>query len=290
MAGRGRGAAGQHAAPRRGRRHVPRPRRRDPPEPGRLHRGPGVRGEAEAALVTDKVAAACCRCKGRGSSSRRSTGGLEAVLGAGSSRSRRRPPLGPRRPLLARPDSAEAARRRRRRRRAEAGRGLSAGLPGDPARVAVWRTAAGAVAPVAARRSGVAAVSDLAGRSPRPTSSPPPRWRPSRSAGRVVHPGTHLDLIGAYRGDMREADDALVAGGSLFVDSRETTIGHIGELAIPIARGVIAPRRRAGRPLRSRRRAARTAAADRDHRLQERWRCPPRSDDRALHRRQAVAA
>ena len=54
-----------------------------------------------------------------------------------------------------------------------------------------------------------------------------------------LRPGTHVDLIGAYKADMREADDALIAGGSLFVDSRETTIGHIGELAIPMARGVI---------------------------------------------------
>jgi ornithine cyclodeaminase len=60
--------------------------------------------------------------------------------------------------------------------------------------------------------------------------------------GGWVRPGTHVDLIGAYKRDMREADDALIAGGSLFVDSRETTIEHIGELATPIASGVISPR------------------------------------------------
>jgi ornithine cyclodeaminase len=58
--------------------------------------------------------------------------------------------------------------------------------------------------------------------------------------GGWIRPGTHVDLIGAYKADMREADDALIAGGSLFVDSRETTIAHIGELAIPIASGAIA--------------------------------------------------
>ena len=57
--------------------------------------------------------------------------------------------------------------------------------------------------------------------------------------GAWIRPGTHVDLIGAYKDDMREADDALISGGSLFVDSRETTIGHIGELVIPIAKGVI---------------------------------------------------
>jgi len=57
--------------------------------------------------------------------------------------------------------------------------------------------------------------------------------------GAWVRPGTHVDLIGAFKADMREADDALIATGSLHVDSRETTIRHIGELAIPIANGVI---------------------------------------------------
>ncbi|GGB94647.1 ornithine cyclodeaminase [Marinobacterium zhoushanense] len=57
--------------------------------------------------------------------------------------------------------------------------------------------------------------------------------------GEWVTPGTHVDLIGAFKADMREADDALIASSSLFVDSRETTIRHIGELKIPIEAGVI---------------------------------------------------
>jgi ornithine cyclodeaminase len=57
--------------------------------------------------------------------------------------------------------------------------------------------------------------------------------------GAWIRAGTHVDLIGAFKADMREADDALIASGSLFVDSRETTIGHIGELAIPMAAGII---------------------------------------------------
>lgn len=56
--------------------------------------------------------------------------------------------------------------------------------------------------------------------------------------GDWVRPGTHVDLIGAYKADMREADDALLAKASLFVDSRETT-AHIGELLIPLASGAI---------------------------------------------------
>lgn len=57
--------------------------------------------------------------------------------------------------------------------------------------------------------------------------------------GDWLQPGTHLDLIGAYRPDMREADDEALTRARIFVDSRATTIGHIGELKDPIARGVI---------------------------------------------------
>jgi ornithine cyclodeaminase len=57
--------------------------------------------------------------------------------------------------------------------------------------------------------------------------------------GEWLRAGCHVDLIGAYRPDMREADDAAITAGTLFVDSRDTTIAHIGELRDPIARGVI---------------------------------------------------
>ena len=55
--------------------------------------------------------------------------------------------------------------------------------------------------------------------------------------GAWLQPGQHVDLIGAYRPDMREVDDAALQRARVFVDSRETTIGHIGELKIPIASG-----------------------------------------------------
>jgi len=40
---------------------------------------------------------------------------------------------------------------------------------------------------------------------------------------------------------MREADDALIAKARLFVDCRETTLTDVGDLAIPIAAGLIGP-------------------------------------------------
>ena len=57
--------------------------------------------------------------------------------------------------------------------------------------------------------------------------------------GEWLQPGTHIDLVGAFTPEMREADDECLRRASLFVDARETTIGHIGELMIPIAEGVI---------------------------------------------------
>lgn len=56
--------------------------------------------------------------------------------------------------------------------------------------------------------------------------------------GEWLQPGQHIDLIGAYRPDMREADDAALNRARVFVDSLETTVDHIGELKIPIAQGV----------------------------------------------------
>ena len=58
-------------------------------------------------------------------------------------------------------------------------------------------------------------------------------------SGEWLSPGTHLDLIGAYRPDMREGDDELLRRARLFVDSRATTIGHIGEIQAPLDQGVI---------------------------------------------------
>ena len=51
--------------------------------------------------------------------------------------------------------------------------------------------------------------------------------------------GQLLNMIGAYRPDMREADDTALRKGQIFVDSRDTTIGHIGEIEIPLQAGVI---------------------------------------------------
>ena len=57
--------------------------------------------------------------------------------------------------------------------------------------------------------------------------------------GEWLVPGTHVDLVGAYRPDMREVDDTALLRSRIFVDSRETAVEDIGELAQPIERGVL---------------------------------------------------
>jgi ornithine cyclodeaminase len=57
--------------------------------------------------------------------------------------------------------------------------------------------------------------------------------------GEWLRPGQHLDLIGAYRPDMREVDDAAISRARLFVDCRATTIHHIGEIMAPLKSGAI---------------------------------------------------
>lgn len=59
-------------------------------------------------------------------------------------------------------------------------------------------------------------------------------------AGDWLRPGQHIDLIGAYRPDMREVDDAALLAARVFVDSYDTTLGHIGEIKIPLEAGTIA--------------------------------------------------
>ena len=57
--------------------------------------------------------------------------------------------------------------------------------------------------------------------------------------GKLLQAGQHIDLVGSYRPDMREADDELMRRVSLFVDDRTTAIHETGDLVIPIQKGII---------------------------------------------------
>ena len=64
------------------------------------------------------------------------------------------------------------------------------------------------------------------------------------SAQPLVHaaalkPGTHIDLVGGFRPDMREADDTLIASASLFVDTLDGALAEAGDLVQPMLAGLI---------------------------------------------------
>ncbi|WP_343561120.1 ornithine cyclodeaminase family protein [Kiloniella sp. b19] len=57
--------------------------------------------------------------------------------------------------------------------------------------------------------------------------------------GDWLKPGQHLDLVGAYRPDMREADNQAILTSRVFVDTREGATHEGGDVAIPLKEGVI---------------------------------------------------
>ncbi|MEO9965661.1 MAG: ornithine cyclodeaminase family protein [Reichenbachiella sp.] len=57
--------------------------------------------------------------------------------------------------------------------------------------------------------------------------------------GKYLKPGQHLDMIGAYKPDMREMDDEVLTKVDLYVDNVEGACKETGDLAIPLANGVI---------------------------------------------------
>mgnify|MGYP006272452317 CR=1 FL=1 len=105
--------------------------------------------------------------------------------------------------------------------------------------IAVWNRTP-ARAEVLAQRTGTVVAADLSAAVPHAdiiacaTMATEPILK-----GAWLRPGQHVDLIGAFRADMREADDVALTRARIFVDSRETTLGHIGELKIPIETGTI---------------------------------------------------
>ena len=57
--------------------------------------------------------------------------------------------------------------------------------------------------------------------------------------GGWLRPGAHLDLVGGWTPEMREADDAAVSRSRVFVDCRESAFDGVGDILQPIANGAI---------------------------------------------------
>jgi ornithine cyclodeaminase len=57
--------------------------------------------------------------------------------------------------------------------------------------------------------------------------------------GEWLKAGTHLDLVGGFRLDMREADDAAVRRARVFIDAWFTAGDHCGDICQPLATGLL---------------------------------------------------
>jgi ornithine cyclodeaminase len=58
--------------------------------------------------------------------------------------------------------------------------------------------------------------------------------------GALLRPGVHLDLVGGFTPEMREADDDAARRSRIYVDSRESVFAGVGDILQPIANGAIA--------------------------------------------------
>ena len=61
--------------------------------------------------------------------------------------------------------------------------------------------------------------------------------------GDWLRPGQHLDLVGGYKPEMREADTEAFVRARVFVDARETTVAICGDLLDPVKEGRFSPDR-----------------------------------------------
>lgn len=57
--------------------------------------------------------------------------------------------------------------------------------------------------------------------------------------GAWLRPGQHIDLVGAFRPDMREADDTVLERARIFCDTKAGAMTEAGDLCDPLERGVI---------------------------------------------------
>lgn len=57
--------------------------------------------------------------------------------------------------------------------------------------------------------------------------------------GAWISNGAHIDLVGSYRPDARESDDAAIGMARVFVDDRAAAMREAGDILIPLEKGVI---------------------------------------------------
>jgi len=57
--------------------------------------------------------------------------------------------------------------------------------------------------------------------------------------GKYLKEGQHIDLVGAYKKDMREADDETIKKSSVFVDTFQGGLKESGDIVIPLNNGTL---------------------------------------------------
>ncbi|EAR02986.1 ornithine cyclodeaminase family protein [Maribacter sp. HTCC2170] len=57
--------------------------------------------------------------------------------------------------------------------------------------------------------------------------------------GKYLKKGQHVDLVGAYKKDMREADDDVIKKASVFVDTMQGGLKESGDIVIPLQNGIL---------------------------------------------------
>lgn len=59
--------------------------------------------------------------------------------------------------------------------------------------------------------------------------------------GDLLRPGQHLDLVGSYKKNMREADDNCIERSAVFLDTYQGGLKESGDIVIPIESGILSP-------------------------------------------------
>jgi alanine dehydrogenase len=57
--------------------------------------------------------------------------------------------------------------------------------------------------------------------------------------GNLISPGTHLNLIGSFKPDVREVDDVAIKRSKIVVDQKSAALEEAGDIIIPVKSGVI---------------------------------------------------
>ncbi|WP_420551609.1 ornithine cyclodeaminase family protein [Tenacibaculum aiptasiae] len=57
--------------------------------------------------------------------------------------------------------------------------------------------------------------------------------------GKLIREGQHIDLVGAYKKNMREADDDVITKATVFVDTFQGGLKESGDIVIPLENGTL---------------------------------------------------